>query len=219
LRFEIKPGLAVFRKTRFFYAMMHINILPEHAMSPIVVRLLLAGICIASVPAVWVMVLIILFAVLDDVRWGAGWMVASSLACLLTASYLVSAWITIWWPVVHWTGRRIRNTVIVTAGAVVGACIFAGGFVVWSVEAGPLSGGISWALLWLTGVTLAWAETSADRTAKVRAARGIPCPRCRYNLTGLKQSICPECGASFTLDELFASLKEEKGTLPEETRV
>jgi DNA-directed RNA polymerase subunit RPC12/RpoP len=30
----------------------------------------------------------------------------------------------------------------------------------------------------------------------------IACPSCGYNLRGLKEAKCPECGAEFTLDQL-----------------
>lgn len=49
-------------------------------------------------------------------------------------------------------------------------------------------------LLWRDGFRKGW-----------RAAREQPplCPRCKYNLTGLTQCRCPECGTEFRLDELW----------------
>ena len=38
----------------------------------------------------------------------------------------------------------------------------------------------------------------------------IPCPRCGYNLTGLREAQCPECGADFTLDEIYGELANER---------
>jgi putative transposase len=33
------------------------------------------------------------------------------------------------------------------------------------------------------------------------------CPHCGYNMTGLHEARCPECGTQYTLNELFASLQ------------
>lgn len=49
-------------------------------------------------------------------------------------------------------------------------------------------------LVWRDGYVRGW-----------RAARCKPptCPDCGYRLTGLSQCRCPECGASYTLDQLW----------------
>jgi len=49
-------------------------------------------------------------------------------------------------------------------------------------------------LLWRDGFRRGW-----------RRAREAPptCPKCGYNLSGLTQSRCPECGSEFRLDELW----------------
>ena len=51
-------------------------------------------------------------------------------------------------------------------------------------------------LLWRNGFRRGW-----------RSARDSPptCPRCGYNLSGLSQCRCPECGTEFRLDELWRS--------------
>jgi predicted Zn-ribbon and HTH transcriptional regulator len=41
----------------------------------------------------------------------------------------------------------------------------------------------------------------------------MACPNCGYNLTGLREARCPECGSQFTLDELFARVTEDKRQL------
>jgi DNA-directed RNA polymerase subunit RPC12/RpoP len=62
-------------------------------------------------------------------------------------------------------------------------------------------------LLWLIATVFIWRETPAERGRRVRSAgnAGIACPTCGYNLTGLSESRCPECGNRFTLDELLAA--------------
>jgi len=49
-------------------------------------------------------------------------------------------------------------------------------------------------IVWRRGYTQGW-----------RRARYQPptCPKCRYNMSGLRQCRCPECGADFDLDELW----------------
>jgi hypothetical protein len=62
-------------------------------------------------------------------------------------------------------------------------------------------------LLWLIATVLIWRETPAERGRRLHAAgrSGVSCPTCGYNLTGLSESRCPECGTRFTLDELMAA--------------
>jgi DNA-directed RNA polymerase subunit RPC12/RpoP len=54
---------------------------------------------------------------------------------------------------------------------------------------------------------IAWRESPLERATRVGAAGGssVACPTCGYNLTGLAEARCPECGGRFTLDELFAA--------------
>lgn len=45
-----------------------------------------------------------------------------------------------------------------------------------------------------------------------RAARGAPprCPACGYNLSGLSQSRCPECGREYTLEQLWTAMYDTR---------
>ncbi len=51
-------------------------------------------------------------------------------------------------------------------------------------------------LLWRDGYRKGW-----------RKARTSPpiCPKCGYNLSGLRECRCPECGVNYTLDQLWQS--------------
>lgn len=61
-------------------------------------------------------------------------------------------------------------------------------------------------LLWMIASIFLWRETAAERGKRVSGAHNaITCPTCGYNLTGLNEARCPECGSKFTLDELLAS--------------
>lgn len=58
-------------------------------------------------------------------------------------------------------------------------------------------------LLWLPVIHLSMYGL-AD-TSDATAAQRVVCPKCDHSMVGLKQPVCPECGARFTLDELFAA--------------
>ena len=62
-------------------------------------------------------------------------------------------------------------------------------------------------LLWLVATTFLWRETAVERAQRLGATAecAITCPNCGYNLTGLTDTRCPECGARYTLNELLAS--------------
>ena len=38
-----------------------------------------------------------------------------------------------------------------------------------------------------------------------QAAARVSCARCGYSMIGLRESLCPECGQQYTLDELYAA--------------
>ena len=71
-----------------------------------------------------------------------------------------------------------------------------------------LLGGGTVPIVWVLATVLLWRETNAERVARMSNLIGNPtvvCPFCGYNLSGLREARCPECGNSFTLDQLAAS--------------
>ncbi|MCP4249805.1 MAG: hypothetical protein GY778_22410 [bacterium] len=111
----------------------------------------------------------------------------------------------------HWTSRRRRLTALAVLGAVVvgvaiGLIIIA--TVAFGFESGIVLGGATWAICWLALTVWIWRETPAERVRRLNALTGgaLPCPTCGYNLTGLQQARCPECGTQYTLDELYAAM-------------
>lgn len=126
---------------------------------------------------------------------------------LVTAGFVGTYWTRLWRGTVRWSTRRITLTVTSALGAsVVSAGI---GVIVWFVDDSfaAFVGGVSAILLWLTATVFIWRETTDERAMRLRSAgtEAIVCPSCGYNLTGLRQTACPECGASYTIDELVAS--------------
>jgi hypothetical protein len=64
---------------------------------------------------------------------------------------------------------------------------------------------------------LIWRETAAERLARL-TAHGMPviaCPLCGYNLAGLTEARCPECGAAFTLEQVLLA-RPSPGAQPAE---
>lgn len=129
---------------------------------------------------------------------------------LLTWLFVAIYWLLVWRSAVTWNRTRIVLTIAsFPATAIVGVLAAA-----LAVNVAPMSewgfaafiGGVFAILLWLITSVFLWRETVAERAARVRAKSqsAIACPTCGYNLTGLSESRCPECGGKFTLDELFA---------------
>ena len=107
---------------------------------------------------------------------------------------------------VRWPGR-----VGPTVGAAIGCAVIGAiaGTICNSVERGfgAFVGSTSPILLWLVATCFIWRESAAERTERLSNAgrNAVVCPTCGYNLTGLKEPRCPECGSQFTLDQLLAS--------------
>ena len=78
-------------------------------------------------------------------------------------------------------------------------------------------GGLAATVLWIIGTICIWRETAAERGARIaRAGVGtLVCPNCGYNMTGLSEARCPECGNRFTIDELLASQPERAASAAE----
>jgi rubrerythrin len=74
---------------------------------------------------------------------------------------------------------------------------------------------MTWATIWLIGTAIIWRETAKERGERLRhmGIHTLTCPNCGYNLTGLREAKCPECGAAYTLDQLYASIAESHAEL------
>jgi hypothetical protein len=139
----------------------------------------------------------------------AMFVVATIAAWIFIAVY----WTLLWRRTVRWTQWRIGLTL---AAAVVGSAVgAAGGAVCGMVDdgLGAFLGGVTTILFWLLCTVLIWRETAGERVERLRARspEAMVCPSCGYNLMGLRQTTCPECGASYTIDELTA-LQPDRGS-------
>lgn len=117
-------------------------------------------------------------------------------------------WFLLWRSAVVWNSRRVVGT-FVSAAIALGVGLVAGVAAAAAASDeesfGAFVGSVLTILLWLIATVFVWRETAAERASRVTGSSrlAITCPTCGYNLTGLTESRCPECGSKFTLDELL----------------
>lgn len=139
--------------------------------------------------------------------YGGGWYLdaATEVSIALTATLFAVCWWLIWWGCVVWTRTRVVRTVFLTGAAVALAVLIA-----WLndmrdgdwIFGATLSGAA-----WIAGTAWLWGAPDARR----RSASGVHvrCRKCGYDLRGLHEARCPECGTQYTLDELVADATED----------
>lgn len=134
------------------------------------------------------------------------------------AAFFAVAWLLVWRGAIRWTRERMVQTAASFPAAIIAAAIVY--FVsAWAIaEVGIVVAGLAWATTWLASTALIWCENGSER--RDRLARldisVIACPTCGYNLTGLHEARCPECGSQFTLDQLYAAVAQGKSDLGEQ---
>ena len=140
-----------------------------------------------------------------------------SLLYLFVGAY----WVVLWHDMVQWNRRRVTLTALATvlsfAGgvAVAVACLAVNRMVPPPIAV--LLGGGTVPITWVLSTVLIWRETATERLRRL-TAHGVPaiaCPLCGYDLAGLKEARCPECGASFTLEQLVLA-RPRAGAQPAE---
>ncbi len=136
-------------------------------------------------------------------------------ATIVTAAFVAFYWLMLWRRSILWTQSRISLTVGGSVGCLVVGVV--AGLVAMGMAGindetfGIFVGGLVTMVLWLPVTILAWRERPAERAERIRqsASDVLFCPRCGYNMTGLQLARCPECGAQFTLNELFAAQQRQ----------
>lgn len=142
-------------------------------------------------------------------------------AWITTHLFVVIYWIGIWRSSVRWTQRRVVSTLGTVGLGAMGAALAIGAlrnFAKIPMEPCVLFGNAVFPLVFVFTSVHIWRESPAERFERT-ARRGVDtvaCPICGYNMTGLREARCPECGAVFTLDELLtAQASERHEELPE----
>lgn len=130
-----------------------------------------------------------------------------------TGAFVAVYWLLLWKKSIRWTSARTSGTLLAAIGS-----IAVGVLCGWPLESvvgesfGIFAGALIAILLWLAATVFVWRETPAERSARFRqsSSQVIACLSCGYNMTGLREPTCPECGAKYTLDELYASQSERE---------
>jgi hypothetical protein len=124
------------------------------------------------------------------------------------ALFIMIGWLLIWRSIVHWTSRRVLTTLLSVAAS--GVIAVAAGSIVsraFDDEVGIFAAAMGCPILWCGATAFFWRETTAERAVRLTRQAGpeLVCPACGYNLAGLHEARCPECGGEYTLDVLYAA--------------
>jgi uncharacterized paraquat-inducible protein A len=125
--------------------------------------------------------------------------------------FMIVYWFLLWRRGVSWTPQRIRGTLWSAAAAVLAGAMIGGGIRAtlsyYDQFIGTFFGVASALVIWIIITIFIWRESEAERAARLSRANSdaLVCPTCGYNLTGLRETRCPECGTQFTLNELYAA--------------
>lgn len=123
-------------------------------------------------------------------------------------AFVAIYWTLLWYKSVRWNTRR---TVMPLVLAILGVGVGVIADFLGLRDGHLILLGILIPALWLISTVYYWRETPAERAERLRSSgrSNISCPTCGYNLTGLNEARCPECGSKFTLDELLAAQREQ----------
>lgn len=187
-------------------------------MAPTVTRLILSFALVIATPTLLFIVMFLGYEVLEDMLGFRGldddiFFICSSLGCVV---FFGLGWWLVWRGEVRWTsGRSGKTWAVLCISFLISMCVAIGSALAVPYEGeliGSILGGLVWIVLWLFGTAWAWRETSAERAGRLAAmgVEALPCPSCSYNLSGLRESKCPECGAAFILDQLYAAVDEQR---------
>jgi hypothetical protein len=169
-------------------------------------KILLSSTIMVSVP----LVLLVSFIVIDE-ELNQKLETDFLLSNLVAGLFLVISWSALWRREIRWTLRRRTLYLLSLLWSLIPA------FGVYLIveraahdELAIVLAGFCWDVVWVGSTILMWRETATERAERLHAVAigAIACPSCGYNLTGLREARCPECGAQFTLDELLAYQSE-----------
>ena len=174
-------------------------------MTRTVARLILAMLILPCTGAVFLLLVLTLIAPAAAGPPAVGRLL---LVWFLLYAFVGAYWTILWHDMVSWTPRRVASTIIATVLSLFGGVVIALVCLAVNRQVPPpiavLLGGGTVPITWVLSTVLIWRETPAERLGRL-TAHGQPalaCPLCGYNLAGLTEARCPECGASFTLEQI-----------------
>ena len=170
-------------------------------MPPTIARVLLSVILWICLPFLWFCAGLLLDPILPyEFSLAGGGVVCTVVSVIL--------WERIWSPRVHWTPTRRTYTFRAKCGTWVLAFLLTTMLVLLSTvryfdrAAALVFGFVAAMLFWFVSTILIWRDTPQEQARRLYPRR-VHCPRCGYDLKGLREARCPECGAAYTLDELL----------------
>ena len=188
-------------------------------MTRTVARLILAMLILPCTGAVFLILFIAV--VVRGAQPGPPSLARILLMWFLLYLFVGAYWVVLWRDMVTWTARRIALTAAATGGALAGGVAVAIGAMAIQRQLPPpiacLLGGGTVPITWVLSTVLIWRENAAERLSRL-TAHGMPviaCPLCGYNLAGLNEARCPECGGSFTLEQVLLA-RPRPGAQPAE---
>jgi hypothetical protein len=159
-----------------------------------------------GIPALWLQ----LFIAFEDILpWFGPAMVSATLSVALLVAFVH---LLLWYRRVRWNARRVLLTALATVTTgILAVLVYVANEHWWYEEPGIIIAGLIWACAWVCATAFIWRETRAERALRteVPGAISLNCPRCGYNLRGLREARCPECGTEYTLEELLDHFRQQ----------
>ncbi|MCH8824215.1 MAG: hypothetical protein IH984_12005 [Planctomycetes bacterium] len=154
-----------------------------------------------------VVYMVVIFTIHESRIFRRGDVMSFIVTDMIAAAFVAGYWTLIWRKPVRWTQKRIKLTLLAAVLAIIIAVCIGSMMSFVDDTFGAFIGGATAILLWLMFTVFIWRESKEERAARISISelQVVVCPDCGYNLTGLRQTTYPECGSSYTINELLAS--------------
>lgn len=199
------------------------RLIGRFAMSPDTVRLTIGAALIPFLPGLFLFAL----GAIATVRSSSGTRDEAAWAALqLCSATAILVWFYLWRRKIQWTPRR-KGITLVLAGLLAFSPLSI--FIPYGLASAgsrswvELLEALRWSLpfltaaVWFGGTARCWRDLPLDSQNNERTGHEslftVRCPKCSYNLTGLREVRCPECGWTSTIDDIVNRSLAEQFTL------